>query len=198
MKKLTIIALALSLGLFTAVHALAQSGEIVVDRSTKDKLLKNYTLLTRDAIQKVWTMPALMDGPDAVKGRVSISYSIARDGSVRSVKLLKGSGNREMDRSLMDAIRSAAPFPAFPDEIEARSVLIRANFVVAELPTIPVILANHDIGDGPRPVETEPDRSPKKFIWGVPAGSSDMKAANSEDPETAPVPPKKYRWGLDK
>jgi hypothetical protein len=60
-----------------------------------------------------------------------------------------------------------------------------------------VIAANHELADGPRQVETEPDSAPKKYIWGVPAGSSDMKAANEEESEVAPVPVK-YRWGLDR
>ncbi|MBI5249877.1 MAG: energy transducer TonB [Desulfomonile tiedjei] len=198
MKKSIIIGLALSFGLLTAMLALAQPDEIVVDRSNRNKVFNDYTLLTRDFIQRAWTTPVSISEPGPLKGRISIEYSIASNGSVRSVELVKGSGNWDMDRSLVDAIRSAAPYPAFPDEIQARSILIRANFVVADLPTVPIIVANHELGDGPRPVETEPDRSPKKFNWGAPAGTADLKTPNSEDREPAPASPKKYQWGLER
>jgi TonB family protein len=197
-KKSLIITLALSLGLLTAAGAFAQQDQIVVDRSTRSKVLTDYTLLTRDAIQRAWTTPLNFNEPSALKGRISVTYAIGRDGSVESVELVKGSGHQDMDRSLIAAIRSAAPFPAFPDEIEAASVLIRANFIVADLPTIPVITAAHELRDRPTPVETEPDQSPKKFIWGVPAGSSEQKISNPEDQSTPPASPKKYHWGQDK
>jgi TonB family protein len=135
--------------------------------------------------------------PGALKGRIRISYSIAKDGSLRSVNLVKGSGNSEMDRSLMEAIKAAAPFPALPDEIRARSILIRGNFVVADLPTVQVVVANHETADSPKVVETEPDSS-RKDTWGVPAGSSDLKAPSSEEDVVAAPAPKKYRWGLDR
>lgn len=197
MKKSIIITLALSLTLLVAVQAMAQSGEIVVDRSTRNKALNDYTLLTRDAIQRAWTTPVTINQPGALKGRVSIAYSIARDGSVLSVELVSGSGNPDMDRSLVTAIRSAAPFPAFPDEVQAPSILIRANFVVADLPTVPVVVARHDTAEAPKLVETEPEKTPKKYIWGVPAGSSESKTSDSENLPDSPSPTKKYHWGLD-
>jgi TonB family protein len=198
LKKTSIVALALVLGLFTVSQALAQVGEIVVDRSTKTKALNDYTLLTRDAIQRAWSTPISINEPGALKGQVRISYSIANDGSLRTVELVQGSGNSEMDQLLMDAIRSAAPFPAFPNDINARSVLIRANFVVADLPTVRVIVANHELTDTPKVVETRPDSNSKKQIWNVPAGSSDLKASDAEDVVAAPVTTKKYRWGLER
>lgn len=196
-KKSLIITLALFVGLLTATSAFAQQDQIIVDRSTRSKILNDYTLLTRDVIQRAWTTPLDFNEPGAVKGRISVTYAISRNGSVQSVELVKGSGHQGMDRSLIAAIRSAAPFPAFPDEIEARSILIRANFIVADLPTIPVITAAHEL-DRPTPVETEPDQSPKKFIWGVPAGSSDQKASDPEDRSVPPASPKKYHWGQDR
>jgi len=197
-KRSLIITLALSLGLLTAACAFAQQDQIVVDRTTRSKVLTDYTLLTRDLIQRAWTTPLDFNEPGAVKGRISVTYSIGRDGSVQSVELVKGSGHQEMDRSLIAAIRSAVPFPAFPDEIEARSILIRANFIVADLPTMPVITAAHELRDRPTPVETEPDQGPKKFTWGVPAGSSEQKASDAEDQASRPASPKRYRWGLDR
>lgn len=171
--------------------------QVVVDRSTRNKALNDYTLLTRDAIQRAWNFPLDLEVPGAVKGRISISYSINRRGGLESVKLVRSSGNQAMDLSLMQAIRSASPFPSFPDEIGAKCVLIRANFVVADLPTVTVTTVEHqknaESSDGsavsPVPV--------KKYNWGVSAGTAHKMEQNIEKMTPSGAPPaRKYRWGL--
>lgn len=172
--------------------------QIVIDRSTRSKVLSDYTLLTRDLIQRAWTTPTELSMPGALKGRISINYAVRSDGSLDSVELVRGSGNPDMDRTLMNAIRSAGPFPRFPDEILARKVLIRANFIVAELPTLPVTRVEHEVDRKPIPGQ-EPEPLQKKYIWGVPAGSAFRmeSAPPSADLPAPPQAPKKYRWGLE-
>ena len=93
--------------------------QFVVDRSTRSKVLNDYTLLTRDTIQRAWTTPTVLNTPGALKGRISVNYIITRSGALESLELVKGLGNPDMDSTLLQAIRSAAPFPPFPDEITA-------------------------------------------------------------------------------
>lgn len=111
---------------------------VVVDRTTRSKVLTDYTLLTRDAIQKAWKSPLDLKVPDALKGRVRINYTVLRSGALEAAEIIKGSGIPEMDHSLLNAIRTAQPFPPFPDDLRAKKILIRANFVVADLPAVPV------------------------------------------------------------
>ena len=109
--------------------------QIIVDRSTRNKVLNDYVMLARDAIQRAWKTPINLTTTDSVKGRVRINFSIKRSGALESIKLVDGSGHKEMDQSLMRAIKSAQPFPPFPDDVTAPRIVIRANFIVADLPT---------------------------------------------------------------
>jgi TonB family protein len=179
---------------------------VVVDRSTRNKALNDYALLTRDSIQRAWKTPLELNEPSAVKGRVRINYTIDNRGNLVSVKLIQGSGNPEMDMSLMNAIRAAAPFPYFPDGMEAENVLVRANFIVANTPAVPVTTVSHPITTAGKR-----DSNSKKFHWGAAAGASksapkpDSAGKLGSPPEevkgssTGDIPPrvnsKKYKWG---
>jgi TonB family protein len=201
MKKQILTAVVLVVCMSLSVAAAEQA---VVDRSTRSKILNDYALLTRDAIQKAWTTPLDLAVPNALKGRVRINYTIDRKGNLKALELVRGSGIAAMDRSLLTAVRSAAPFPRFPDEIEAPSVLIRANFIVADLPAVPVTRVSQNVTNG-KPTNTSVPDITKKFQWGVPAGSSDPKSNTPESDKAVtqgndrippPFPSKKYPWGL--
>ncbi|MGB9617022.1 MAG: energy transducer TonB [Desulfomonilaceae bacterium] len=172
---------------------------VVVDRTTRDKALNDYTHLTRNAIQKSWNTPIHLANIGALKGKVAVNYCISRDGRLESVELVRSSGNEEMDRTLLEAIRAAAPFPAFPDYLPAKRVLIKANFIVAETPLAPVTMAQHavtrDVKEAPKAPSAEPT---KKFNWGVSAGNAGAAQEQSrEEAGPIPAPPaKKYKWGL--
>jgi TonB family protein len=199
--KLRLIAVTvLVCGLAWSTIAWGGSGataQIVVDRTTRNKVLNDYTLLTRDCIQRVWTTPVEMAVPGALKGKVSINYTVKRSGAVERIELVKESGIPEMDRTLLRAIRDAAPFPPFPDGVEASSIMIRANFVVADLPTVPVIMATHDVETEKSTAQSAPDNTGKP-VWGAPAGSSTVKDDEAKD-ATPPAPtPKRYKWGMDR
>ena len=202
MKKLVVILIVVMMS--SVVSAIASDmtaslamDQVVVDRSTRNKTLNDYTLLTRDAIQKAWTTPLDLAVPGALKGKITINYGIKRSGALESVELVRGSGNPDMDRTLMQAIRSAAPFPAFPDEINAGRVLVKANFIVAELPTIPVITVEHPVNSDNTTVAGESDRAERKYNWGVSAGTAHKKEATEVKELPVPAPPvKKYLWGL--
>jgi TonB family protein len=201
-KRIIIIAIVLMPALTLIATASGEiagiADQVIVDRSTRSKVLNDYTLLTRDNIQRAWTMPTLLNTPGALKGRISVNYIISRSGALESLELVKSSGNSDMDSTLLQAIRSAAPFPPFPDEIAARTVLIRANFIVADMPTVPVTTVEHEVQETrPSSDATAPVINSKKMIWGAPAGTAGEKALPSENetPLAAPIP-KKYPWGI--
>jgi TonB family protein len=195
---LCILILSLPLCASAADQGPVVADHIVVDRSTRSKVLSDYTLLTRDLIQRAWTTPTELSVPGALKGRVSINYTVRSDGLLDSVELVRGSGNPDMDRTLLNAIRKAGPFPQFPDDIQARKLVIRANFIVADLPTLPVTQVEHEIEAKPIPEPTS-ESAQKKYIWGVPAGNAyRMESAPSTDVPVPPMPSKKFRWGLEK
>ncbi len=201
-----VMTVALSVLVMSAVvcTGLAWSNEavtdtLVVDRTTRDKTLNDYTHLTRNAIQKSWNTPTYLAGDGALKGKVAVNYCIRRDGSLESVELARSSGNKDMDRTLLEAIRAAAPFPAFPDYLPAKRVLIKANFIVADTPMAPVTTVQHSVtGDAKRPPEAPAVEPTKKLNWGVSAGNAGVgQDASQEKTLPIPAPPgKKYKWGL--
>ncbi len=180
-----------------ADRPISTADQLVVDRSTRSKTLNDYAMLTRDSIQNAWKTPLDLSIPGALKGRISINYTIRRNGSLEAVQLVRGSGNQELDRSLIEAIRAAAPFPSFPDDLTASNVLIKAQFVVADLPAAPVTTVELPVeNDNAVPADRVPDPQEKKYTWGSPAGTSDAKAPVTSD-EIPPRPEfKKYQWGM--
>jgi TonB family protein len=211
MKHPLFIAAAFTLALLAASWAPATEGpnsdRIVVDGPTRNQSVNEYVALTRDAIQRNWRNPLNLEAPEAVKGRVRIDYTVRRSGELDALTLVKGSGKPEMDRSLLEAIKSAHPFAPFPQGVNADRIQIRANFIVAETPTANVVTVSDSVGrKAPKP---EPaTQSYKKLLWGMPAG-----AARSEDDGAASVssgeptkpekdssrpsapPVRKYDWG---
>jgi len=200
-----ILAAAISLTLALVLCASASdrivspADEIVVDRSTRNKVLNDYVLLTRDAIQRAWNTPVDMTTSSGLKGHVTINYTLTRSGAVSGVELVRGSGNGEMDRTLLEAIYKAAPFPPFPDEMGARKVLIKAKFIVADVPTVPVTTVDAPVKNHSTPQDVSPDDGARRFKWGTPAETSSRNKLVSTETEEAPPRPqfKKYRWGLE-
>ncbi len=53
--------------------------------------------------------------PGAGKGQVLVGFTIAGDGSLSLVKVLKSSGNAQLDQIALDHIRRSSPFPPPPE-----------------------------------------------------------------------------------
>jgi TonB family protein len=181
---------------FNIPAAMGAEDQLIIDRSTKNQNLNNYVLLTRDAIQRSWTTPTEFAATGALKGKIGINYVVKRSGAVDQIELVRGSGNTDLDNSLIQAIHSAAPFPPFPRGVEAQTIMIRANFIVADLPTVPVLTANHDIpSEGTTAPASKPESAPKKYIWGAAAGNPGPEQKTENVAPAAPVQ-KKFKWGL--
>ena len=80
---------------WAADNPLQLADQVVVDRTTRDKSVNDYIMLTRNEIQRAWTTPVEVRGPDAVKGRIRINYVNSRRGALRNLELVSGSGNAE-------------------------------------------------------------------------------------------------------
>ncbi|MGE5247856.1 MAG: energy transducer TonB, partial [Verrucomicrobiota bacterium] len=52
------------------------------------------------------------------EGRVIVAFRILQDGTVRDIRVVEGSGHAVLDRSAVEAVRSASPFPQPPAEAE--------------------------------------------------------------------------------
>ena len=89
MKK-TLIAAILLVPALTLIAAASENvagiaDQVIVDRSTRSKVLNDYTLLTRDTIQRAWTTPTALNTPGALKGRISVNYIVTRSGALEGL-----------------------------------------------------------------------------------------------------------------
>jgi TonB family protein len=57
-----------------------------------------------------------------------VTFTIYRDGSVKDVKVLKSSGNYQLDSTAQRAIYDSAPFPPLPPQFERDSARIEFWF----------------------------------------------------------------------
>jgi TonB family protein len=62
------------------------------------------------------------------KGVVVVEFSITKDGEVKGMKLLSGSGDVSLDRAAWAAITNAIPLPNLPKDFAGDYLQIRARF----------------------------------------------------------------------
>lgn len=63
-------------------------------------------------------------GRSPVYGNVRLLFSIGLQGNLISVKLLKSSGNHELDQHALSLVRQSSPFPQPPKSIALRSSVV--------------------------------------------------------------------------
>ncbi|MBC7927557.1 MAG: TonB family protein [Bryobacteraceae bacterium] len=74
-----------------------------------------YEQLLRERVARNWRSQDL----DArIRDRVSVSFEIARDGSISKVRIAQSSGNFTLDQSAQRAIVQSNPLPPLPREFE--------------------------------------------------------------------------------
>lgn len=89
---------------------------------------KSYYMAIRMAVNHLWIMP-----PAAKTrfrpGRLTVDFTIGRSGELLRWVVIESTGNTNLDHAGLEAIRSAAPFPPFPDDLKQFSQLdIRMHF----------------------------------------------------------------------
>ncbi len=62
------------------------------------------------------------------EGRVIVAFRILQDGTVRDIRVVEGSGHAVLDRSAVEAVRSASPFPHPPAEAEVVTPVVYKLF----------------------------------------------------------------------
>ncbi len=202
MKKHTVPAIALIIGLifsFGIVPAIwAAEDRVIIDRTTRSKTLNDYSILTRDSIQRAWKPAGDPDIPTNDRLSIRIDYSLRRSGALDSVRLLEGSGDAALDASLVEAIRKAEPFPPFPEGVNAKSILIRANFIIAAPDTPQTVTAQNKEDSDQESLAAADEEARRKLRWGLPAGSAkpEKPAEEKETEETSKPKRKLYKWGL--
>jgi TonB family protein len=88
-------------------------------------------------IRKQWypIIPSNARSPKYQKGCVLIEFTLAADGIVSSQVLVASSGDVGLDRAAWDAIKAAAPYPAFPEGVSVQQIKLAMAFQYNENPT---------------------------------------------------------------
>jgi TonB family protein len=77
---------------------------------------KRYETAVRSAIGRLWIMT-----PEAINnfrpGRLVVNATLGRDGNLLRFLIIESSGSASLDHIGLEALRGAAPFPAFPEDM---------------------------------------------------------------------------------
>jgi len=94
---------------------------------TKEIKYNSYFDSIKRKISLVWRYPdeAMSQG---IKGSVVLRFSISREGALLDTRLLSSTNYKVLDEEAVRAVKTAAPFDKFPDNIDKNQLNIIATF----------------------------------------------------------------------
>jgi protein TonB len=97
-----------------------------VSLNTKDPIFVSYFNKIKQSIESEWEYPelALRYG---LQGKLSLEFTIAKDGQLAQLRLVRSSGSQLLDEEAIRAIKAAAPFPPIPPWIKPNPLPISAS-----------------------------------------------------------------------
>jgi TonB family protein len=89
-----------------------------------------YFKRLRYKVQAYWNAntPPVALPPVLKSGTVTIELAILKNGQVRDMKVVKSSGDTELDKAAWSAIAGAVPLPTLPSEFKGDYLRLRCNF----------------------------------------------------------------------
>jgi TonB family protein len=96
-----------------------------------------YMKRLKYAVQNHWNavMPDVARPPAMKSGTVTIELSVMKNGGVQDMKLVKSSGDVELDKAAWRGITDAIPLPVLPLEFKGDHLKLRCNFQYNPAPT---------------------------------------------------------------
>lgn len=101
--------------------------EETISLDTEDKRYCSYVKIIKDRLSNNWKYPQEA-WENLIEGKVMVIFRLTRQGHLINVEILHPSGFTVLDNEAARAIRASAPFPSFPDSVNATRLNIRANF----------------------------------------------------------------------
>jgi TonB family protein len=98
-----------------------------IDINTTDYRFIGYFTNLRKAFELVWVYP-LEAKRRGWQGVVAAEFTIKKDGSLKSVKVLESSGHPVLDEAVVQALRLASPFAPLPEGIGKDHLQVTGNF----------------------------------------------------------------------
>ncbi len=101
--------------------------QATISLETADKRYMPYAKILKAMISRHWRYP-----PEAkdnlLEGKLMVLFSLAKKGNLVQVEITRNSGHEILDQEALRAIRTAAPFPPFPEHIAVSKLNIKVNF----------------------------------------------------------------------
>ena len=103
-----------------------KEGERINLSTSKFRYIGYFTNI-RKTIELIWTYPVIA-GKEGKQGVVTLEFTILKTGEVKRIKILKTSGYKILDTTIVEAIQEASPFPALPKTFKKEQLTIEGNF----------------------------------------------------------------------
>jgi TonB family protein len=109
----------------------AQGGGIEILSDTMGVDFGPYMRHLKVTVQGHWNalIPAVALPPLSKSGTVTIELAVMKDGHVRGMKVVKSSGDSQLDRAAWGGITDAIPLPTLPSEFKGDYLKLRCNFI---------------------------------------------------------------------
>jgi TonB family protein len=112
----------------TPMFQMAGAGQIGVGQNTTlGSRFGEYASRVRQLVAAKWRTGEI-DASIHTAPRVTATFEIARDGSVRNVKIAQGSGISSVDFSVRGAIQDASPLPPLPPDFDKSYATVEFMF----------------------------------------------------------------------
>jgi len=73
-------------------------------------------------------IPAKARDPEKKQGKVSVEFTILRNGKIVRAAVSSSSGDQALDRAALGSILASSPLPALPAQLTAANLILRLNF----------------------------------------------------------------------
>jgi len=101
--------------------------EATISLDTKDTAYVPYTTVLKEKIRSHWAYP-LYAQENLIQGTLLILFRLDSSGNLVDLGVVRSSEYEILDKYALKAIRSANPFPPFPESIQVDFLNINASF----------------------------------------------------------------------
>ena len=101
--------------------------QMTAELSDAKEGLADFLKRIREKIKR--TQRYQQDVREAAEGTTRVRFTILRDGTLATTKVVTSSGSKALDSAALAAIRNAAPFPPFPEDQEGNTLHIEIPIV---------------------------------------------------------------------
>jgi len=105
----------------------SEDTEDTISLDTSDKRYASYAGIIKTRLMSHWKYPPKAR-ENLLEGKLLLLFTLNRKGALVDLRILEPSGIGILDREAMGAVRSAAPFPAFPPSVSVARLHVKAQF----------------------------------------------------------------------